>query len=152
MLYNPNDKKLNYVKVNHSNISLDSGKIKHNNYNLNKNHFNFYNEIFNQYIIDEHNKKQLKNNKTIINISKDENEKRLKSLSNYHKLDNYKINKLQLINIKKERDIKSNDFPQKEMFHSPNYEKKGISLVDPLALDKFNEIYRKERLNSYKIY
>ena len=152
MFYNFNDNKLNYVKVNHSNISLDSGKIKHNKYNLNKNHFNFYNEIFNQYIIDEHNKKQLKNNKTILNESKDESEKRFNSLSNYHKLDNYKINKLQLMNIKKERDIKPNDFPPKEMFHSPNYEKKGISLVDPLALDKFNEIYRKERLNSYKIY
>ena len=63
-----------------------------------------------------------------------------------------KINLHILMNIKKERDIKPNDFPPKEMFHSPNYEKKGISLVDPLALDKFNEIYRKERLNSYKIY
>jgi hypothetical protein len=171
LLNGPNDSKLKYVKVNHSNISLDKDNIRNNNikinnnynYSLSLNHFNkFYNDIYNQYVIDNYNKKYMKKSLDIKNIEtkknllyepKDENEKRFNSLSNYHKLDNYKINKLQLINVKKERDIKTNsDYSPKNIFYSQNLEKKGISLVDPLALDKFNEIYRKERFNGNKIY
>ena len=169
LLNGPNDSKLKYVKVNHSNISLDKDNIRNNNikinnnYSLNINHFNkFYNDLYNQYVIDNYNKKYMKKSLDIKNIEtkksllyelKDENEKRFNSLSNYHKLDNYKINKLQLINIKKARDVKTNsEYSPKNIYYSQNLEKKGISLVDPLALDKFNEIYRKERFNGNKIY
>ena len=50
--------------------------------------------------------------------------------------------------IKKEREIKQSFFCPKKLLNSANYQNKGISLVDPLELDKFNKIYVKERLNT----
>ena len=141
----PNDLELKYIKLNYNNLSLDVDKIKNNNLTL------LSNQFYNEYIINGFNKKYINKNRDNNNIVTEpqiENKKIDNIISNYHKLDNYKINKLQLMRIKKEREIKQSFFCPKKLLNSANYQNKGISLVDPLELDKFNKIYVKERLNT----
>ena len=146
LLFTPNDSKLKYIKLNYNNLSLDLENITNNNKNLNINNNikTLSNEFYNEYFMNEFNKKH---NINIINESENENKKLDNILSYYQKLDNYKINKLQLMNIKKDREIKPSYISIEKYLNSNNLNKKGISLVDPLLLDKFNQVYIKERLN-----
>ena len=142
LILSPIDLKLNHIKLKYNNLSLDVNKIK-NKYNFNKNNLKILsNELYNDYIINELNKKHINN---ILNKTEIEHKNtKIDNLLDYHKLDNYKVNKLQLMNVRKEKEIKSNYFPTN--IQSLNSGKKGISLVDPLLLDKFNHIYKKGRL------
>ena len=141
----PNDLELRYIKLNYNNLSLDVDKIKNNNLTL------LSNKFYKEYIINGFNKKYINknsNDKNILTEPQIENKKIDNIISNYHKLDNYKINKLQLMRIKKEREIKQSFFSPQKLLNSANFQNKGISLVDPLALDKFNKIIIKESLNT----
>ena len=141
----PNNLELRYIKLNYNNLSLDADKIKNNNLTL------LSNKFYKEYIINGFNKKYIdknSNNKNIVTEPQIENKKIDNIISNYHKLDNYKINKLQLMRIKKEREIKQSFFCPQKLLNSANFQNKGISLVDPLALDKFNKIIIKESLNT----
>ena len=145
LFLSPNDLELIYIKLNYNNLSLDVDENKNNSLRLLSN--NFYKD----FITNGFNKKcVLKNydNKNLITEPKNEGKKIDNILSSYHKLDNYKINKFQLMKIKKEREIKQKTFSPENLLNSVNFQNKGISLVDPLALDKFNQIYIKERLNT----
>ena len=145
LIFKPNDSKLKYIKLNYNNLSLDLENIKNSNNNLNNNNIKtLSNEFYNEYFANELNKKHKINT---INEPENENKKIDNIISYYQKLDNYKINKMQLMNNKKEREIKKNQFSQKYYLSQNNSNKKGISLVDPLLLDKFNQKYGKERLN-----
>ena len=139
--FSPNESEFKYIKLNEKNLSLDVDKIKNNNFNLNQNKLKTLStELFNDYIFNEH----IKNcGRNILNESDNKNNN---NVFKYQKLDNYKLNRLQLMKINKER--KENLFPSKDIFYTKISKKKGISLVDPLALDKFNEIFKKERLNT----
>ena len=138
LILTPKDLKIRNIKLNYNNLSLDADNIKNNNLEL------LSNEFYKDYIINRFNK----NYNNVITERQNENKKIDNILSNYHKLDNYKINKLKLINIQKEREIKHNYFSPENVLNSVNIQKKGISLVDPLVLDKFNQVYIKERLNT----
>ena len=149
LLLSPIDLKLNHIKLKYNNLSLDVDKIK-NKHNFNKNNLKILsNELYNEYIINELNKKHINNilNNSIKTEFEQKNTKIDNLLDHYQKLDNYKLNKLQLMNVgkEKEKEIKSNYLPSNLQTFS--CEKKGISLVDPLLLDKFNQIYKKGRLN-----
>ena len=144
LLFTPNDSKLKYIKLNYNNINLNLNNINNNNNNLNNNIKTLSNEFYNEYFVNELNKKH---NIHAITESENENKKIDNILSYYQKLDNYKINKLQLMKIKNDREIKQSYFSPENYLNSNNSIKKGISLVDPLLLDKFNQKFRKERVN-----
>ena len=138
--FSPNISELNYIKLNKKDLSLDVDKIQ-NDFNLNKSKLKtLSNELYNDYIVNEHGKNYIKNNLNDKSFTK-ESHKNEHVLLKYKKLDNYITNKFQLMKINRERKIK-NFSPTKIS------QKNGISLVDPLALDKFNEIFKKERLNT----
>ena len=138
--FSPNISELNYIKLNKKDLSLDVDKIQ-NDFNLNKSKLKtLSNELYNDYIVNEHGKNYIKNNLNDKSFTK-ESHKNENVLLKYKKLDNYITNKFQLMKINRERKIK-NFSPTKIS------QKNGISLVDPLALDKFNEIFKKERLNT----
>ena len=152
LLLSPFDSEVNNIKLKYNNLSLDVNKVKNKYFHLNKNNLKILsNELYNDYIVNELNKRHIHNIHNILNDKSKTNEFEYKNskidnlLHSYQKLDNYKINKIQLMKTSKERDIKSNYFSSIQ--HSYNPEKKGISLVDPLLLDKFNQKYRKEKIN-----
>lgn len=145
-LFTPDDSELRHIKLNYNNLSLDVDKIKNNNfYNMKT----LSNELYHRYIMSELNKKHKKKIFEDNDESPNENEKKDNNILKYQKIDNHKINKIQLMNIQKEKEknIKSKYFSPENILDSTNIKKKGISLVDPLVLDKFNQIYIKERFN-----
>lgn len=154
--FSPKDSKLKHIKLSFNNMSLDLDKNRNNNNNnnLNINSFkNIYNELYTHYIMSELNHKQINNNlndENLMNISR--NEKKFNSLSKYKKLDNFSLNKFKLLNTSKDNEIKSNYFTPKTFLHSQYFSKKGISIIDPLALDKFKQIYKKENDERYNNY
>ena len=145
-LFTPDDSELRHIKLNYNNLSLDVDKIKNNNfYNMKT----LSNELYHRYIMSELNKKHKKKIFEDSDESQNENEQKDNNILKYQKIDNHKINKIQLMNIQKEKEknIKSKYFSPENILDSTNIKKKGISLVDPLVLDKFNQIYIKERFN-----
>ena len=130
------------IKINYNDLSLDTDKVNEesNNINkLNKTKFrNLYDKLFTDYIHDQIN--QRKNNDNTINIIDNSNQKEKQKNfrtvnNNYQKMDNYKLNKLQL------NKIKNKNFSQEHAINNKNNEKKGISIVDPLAFGYLAEKY-----------
>ena len=113
-----NNSDIKNIKIKYNNLSLDVDKINDDlNINkLNKTKFrNLYNELFTDYIyaqLNEDNK-----NKKIFSLNK-----------NYQKMDNFKLNKIQLKKIRNK--VLSNDNNENN-----NFNKNEISIVDPLYLE-----------------
>ena len=116
------------IKIKYNNLSLDVEKISDdiNMNKMNKSKFkNLYDELFADYI----------NNK----LNEESKVKKVQSLSkNYQKMDNYKLNKIQL------KKIKNKIFPnEKGTNNNLSKESKEISIVDPLYLEKLGDKYNK---------
>ena len=124
-----NNSDIKNIKIKYNNLSLDVDKINDDlNINkLNKTKFrNLYNELFTDYIyaqLNEDNK-----NKKIFSLNK-----------NYQKMDNFKLNKIQLKKIRNK--VLSNDNNENNIF---NKDKNEISIVDPLYLEKLGDKYNKK--------
>ena len=124
-----NNSDIKNIKIKYNNLSLDVDKINDDlNINkLNKTKFrNLYNELFTDYIyaqLNEDNK-----NKKIFSLNK-----------NYQKMDNFKLNKIQLKKIKN-KFITNNDKENNII----NKNKNKISIVDPLYLEKLGDKYNKK--------
>ena len=119
------------IKIKYNNLSLDLDKINDDlNINkLNKTKFkNLYNDLYTDYIYN--NLKEGNKIKIIHSLNK-----------NYQKLDNYKLNKIQLHKIK-------NKIFSNEKGLNLTKEKNEISIVDPLYLEKFGDKYNKERIDN----
>ena len=89
----PNDSELKNVKINYNNLSLDLDKIRNNDLNFNNETNNniLYNELYTEYITNELYKSN-NSNKLLNTINyKLKPEKKIKSLSTYHKLNTYKL-------------------------------------------------------------
>ena len=89
----PNDSELKNVKLNYNNLSLDLDKIRNNDLNFNNETSNniLYNELYTEYITNELYKSN-NSNKLLNTINyKLKPEKKIKSLSTYHKLNTYKL-------------------------------------------------------------
>ena len=89
----PNDSELKNVKINYNNLSLDLDKIRNNDLNFNNETSNniLYNELYTEYITNELYKSN-NSNKLLNTINyKLKPEKKIKSLSTYHKLNTYKL-------------------------------------------------------------
>ena len=115
------------IKIKYNNLSLDVEKISDdiNMNKMNKSKFkNLYDELFADYI----------NNK----LNEENKVKKVQSLSkNYQKMDNYKLNKIQL------KKIKNKIFPNEKGTNNISKESKEISIVDPLYLEKLGDKYNK---------
>ena len=115
------------IKIKYNNLSLDVDKISDDiNINkMNKSKFkNLYEELFTDYI----------NNK----LSEENKMKKVQSPSqNYQKLDNYKLNKIQL------KKIKNKIIPSEKGSNNISKDSKEISIVDPLYLEKLGDKYNK---------
>ena len=115
------------IKIKYNNLSLDVEKISDdiNMNKMNKSKFkNLYDELFTDYI----------NNK----LNEENKVKKVQSLSkNYQKMDNYKLNKIQL------KKIKNKIFPNEKGTNNISKESKEISIVDPLYLEKLGDKYNK---------
>ena len=115
------------IKIKYNNLSLDVEKISDdiNMNKMNKSKFkNLYDELFADYI----------NNK----LNEESKVKKVQSLSkNYQKMDNYKLNKIQL------KKIKNKIFPNEKGTNNISKESKEISIVDPLYLEKLGDKYNK---------
>ena len=115
------------IKIKYNNLSLDVDKISDdNNINkMNKSKFkNLYEELFTDYI----------NNK----LSEENKMKKVQSQSqNYQKMDNYKLNKIQL------KKIKNKIIPSEKGSNNISKDSKEISIVDPLYLEKLGDKYNK---------
>ena len=115
------------IKIKYNNLSLDVDKISDDiNINkMNKSKFkNLYEELFTDYI----------NNK----LSEENKMKKVQSQSqNYQKMDNYKLNKIQL------KKIKNKIIPSEKGSNNISKDSKEISIVDPLYLEKLGDKYNK---------
>ena len=115
------------IKIKYNNLSLDVDKISDDiNINkMNKSKFkNLYEELFTDYI----------NNK----LSEENKMKKVQSPSqNYQKMDNYKLNKIQL------KKIKNKIIPSEKGSNNISKDSKEISIVDPLYLEKLGDKYNK---------
>ena len=115
------------IKIKYNNLSLDVDKISDDiNINkMNKSKFkNLYEELFTDYI----------NNK----LCEENKMKKVQSPSqNYQKLDNYKLNKIQL------KKIKNKIIPSEKGSNNISKDSKEISIVDPLYLEKLGDKYNK---------
>ena len=115
------------IKIKYNNLSLDVDKISDdiNMNKMNKSKFkNLYEELFTDYI----------NNK----LSEENKMKKVQSPSqNYHKMDNYKLNKIQL------KKIKNKIIPSEKGSNNISKDSKEISIVDPLYLEKLGDKYNK---------
>ena len=124
---NANNSEIKNIKIKYNNLSLDVDKINEDfNINrFNKTKFkNLYNELFTDYI----------NNK----INEENKIKKIQSLNkNYQKMDNYKLNKIQLKKIKNK--IVLND----KGLNIITKDKNEISIIDPLYLEKLGDKYNK---------
>ena len=115
------------IKIKYNNLSLDVEKISDDiNINkMNKSKFkNLYEELFTDYI----------NNK----LSEENKMKKVQSPGkNYQKMDNYKLNKIQL------KKIKNKIIPSEKGSNNISKYSKEISIVDPLYLEKLGDKYNK---------
>ena len=115
------------IKIKYNNLSLDVDKISDDiNINkMNKSKFkNLYEELFTDYI----------NNK----LCEENKMKKVQSPSqNYQKMDNYKLNKIQL------KKIKNKIIPSEKGSNNISKDSKEISIVDPLYLEKLGDKYNK---------
>ena len=115
------------IKIKYNNLSLDVEKISDdiNMNKMNKSKFkNLYDELFADYI----------NNK----LNEESKVKKVQSLSkNYQKMDNYKLNKIQL------KKIQNKIFPNEKGTNNISKESQEISIVDPLYLEKLGDKYNK---------
>ena len=127
-----NNSEIKNIKIKYNNLSLNIDKIDDdiNMNKLNKTKFkHLYNELYNDYI--HNNLKEDNKNKQIHSINK-----------KYQKMDNYKLNKIQLKKIKK------NIFSTEKEENNIGKNKREVSIIDPLYLEKFSDKYSKEKKNN----
>ena len=135
LLYNMgNMSEIKKIKINYNNLSLDTDKINDdfNANKLNKTKFkNLYNELYTDYIYNQLNAENKLNKNNSLN-------------KNYQKMDNYRLNKIQLKKIKNK--ISSPEI----LLKNEKKDKKEISIVDPLELGNFVDKYEKDRIGNNK--
>ena len=124
-----NNSEIKNIKIKYNNLSLDVDKINDDlNVNkLNKSKFkHLYNELFTDYIYTQ--------------LNEDNKNKKIYSLNKkYQKMDNFKLNKIQLKKIKNK--FISNNNKENNII---NKGKNKISIVDPLYLEKLGDKYNKK--------
>ena len=135
LLYNMgNMSEIKKIKINYNNLSLDTDKINDdfNANKLNKTKFkNLYNELYTDYIYNQLNAENKLNKNNSLN-------------KNYQKMDNYRLNKIQL------KKIKNKISSPETLLKNEKKDKKEISIVDPLELGNFVDKYEKDRIGNNK--
>ena len=123
-----NNSEIKNIKIKYNNLSLDVDKINDDlNINkLNKSKFkHLYNELFTDYIYTQ--------------LNEDNKNKKIYALNKkYQKMDNFKLNKIQLKKIKNK--FITNNNKENNII---NKGKNKISIVDPLYLEKLGDKYNK---------